>query len=438
MSVVFQTTLAGSATLTGNSLHTGKDVTLTIKPSVANAGYVFKRKDLADEPTIQAHADLVKQVERATTIEQGGVKIQTVEHLLSALRGLGVDNALIEINSNEAPIVDGSAEPYVKLVEKAGIKSLDVPRNHFEIREPIFVEGKNGAYIAAMPYDGLKVSCTNANHTGHFTQFNSFEITPESYKKEIARARTFVFYEEVEPLMQKGLIKGGSLENAIVIRDQSILSKEPLRFTDEFVRHKILDIVGDIALANIHLKAHILAAKPSHGLNVEFAKAVVKAYKKYLSQLMPLEYIPVGERAMDINDVMRILPHRYPFLMVDRVLKFEGETKATACKNVTINEPFFQGHFPGHPIMPGVLQIEAMAQVSSILLLRNAENAGKLGYFMSIDKAKFRKPVLPGDLMIIQVELTKARGKIGKAVGQCLVNGEVTSEAELLFAIMDR
>jgi UDP-3-O-[3-hydroxymyristoyl] N-acetylglucosamine deacetylase/3-hydroxyacyl-[acyl-carrier-protein] dehydratase len=434
-----QTTLAGSASLAGSALHTGNEVRLTIKPAPADTGYVFRRTDLADEPTVTAHVENVKQVERATTLGEGSVKIHTVEHLISAFRGAGIDNVIVEMDANEPPIADGSSEPFWQLIEKAG-GPVELPekRTYFEIREPIYVTGKDGAYMAALPYDGFKVSCTNANHTGFFTQYLSLDINPESYRKEISRARTFVFYEEVQPLMEKGLIKGGSLENALVIRGESVLGKEPLRYPDEFVRHKILDIVGDLALFPVPLKAHIIAAKPGHALNVELARAIWKVYRQYLAQLMPVEYIPVGESAMDINEVMRILPHRYPFLMVDRVLKFEGETKATASKSVTINEPYFQGHFPGHPIMPGVLQVEAMAQVASILLLRNAENAGKLGYFMSVDKVKFRKPVLPGDVLIIQVELLKARGKIGKAHGQCLVNGEVVSEGDLMFAIMDR
>lgn len=436
MPVSFQTTVKDSASLAGVALHTGKEVVLTIKPAPADTGYIFRRTDLDDEPTVHAHLDFVKGVERATTLVEGSVKIHTVEHILSALRGLGVDNAFIELNASEPPIADGSAEPYVQLIDKAGIATLDVPRRYFEIRDPIHVSNKEGGYITAVPYDGFKISCTNVNHTGNFTQYLSLDINPESYRQEIARARTFVFYEEVQTLMDKGLIKGGSIENAVIIRGEQVLSKEPMRYKEEFARHKILDIVGDLAMFQLPVKAHIMTARPSHSLNQEFTKAVNKAYREYLSQLMPVENIPVGEGALDVYGVMKILPHRYPFLMVDRILKFEGDSKATGSKNVTINEPFFQGHFPGHPIMPGVLQVEAMAQVASILLLRNAENAGKLGYFMSIEKAKFRKPVLPGDVLIIQVELTKARGKIGKAAAQCTVNGDVVSQAELMFAIM--
>jgi UDP-3-O-[3-hydroxymyristoyl] N-acetylglucosamine deacetylase / 3-hydroxyacyl-[acyl-carrier-protein] dehydratase len=435
MPVTLQTTLEREATIMGSALHTGKTVKLTIKPAPADTGYVFKRTDLPDEPTVNALADNVKQVERATTISEGSVKIHTIEHLLSSLRGLDIDNAFISMDANEPPIGDGSSEAYVQLVENAGRKELDVPRQYFEIREPISVEGKDGSFMVALPDDTFRISCTNANHTGLHTQYFSQEITPEIYKEAISKARTFVFYEEVQPLLDKGLIKGGSLENAIVIRGESVLSKEPMRYADEFVRHKVLDIIGDLALFPIRLKAHIITAKPSHALNTDFAKALSRNYRKYLNQLMPVENIPVGEGSLDVNQVMRILPHRYPFLMVDRILKFEGETRATGAKAVTINEPYFQGHFPGHPVMPGVLQIEAMAQVASILLLRKAENAGRLGFFMSADNIKFRRPVMPGDTLIIQVELVKSRGKIGKAVGQCTVNGEVVSQGEMTFAI---
>ncbi|MDD5261652.1 MAG: bifunctional UDP-3-O-[3-hydroxymyristoyl] N-acetylglucosamine deacetylase/3-hydroxyacyl-ACP dehydratase [Methylacidiphilales bacterium] len=435
MPVIYQTTIEKEASLKGSSLHTGGTVTLTLKPAEANSGYTFKRIDLPDAPTINVAVENVKQVERATTISEGAVKIHTIEHLTSALRGLGIDNALIEMDSNEPPIGDGSSDLFVQLIDKAGKKELTIPRTYFELKEPVYVYGKDDSYMVALPHDSFKVTCTNANHTGYFTQFFSVEVNPETYRSEISKARTFVFYEEVQPLLEKGLIKGGSLENAIVIRGESILSKDPLRYREEFVRHKILDVIGDLSLFPIHLKAHIIAAKPSHALNVELAKAIAKEYKRYLNQLMPIEYIPVGEGALDIQEVMNILPHRYPFLMVDRILKFEGDSRATGCKNVSINEPFFQGHFPGHPLMPGVLQLEAMAQVASLLLLRRADNVGRIGFFMSADKVKFRKPVVPGDTLIIQVELVKMRGKIGKAVGQCTVNGELVSEGELSFVV---
>ncbi|MCS7064469.1 MAG: bifunctional UDP-3-O-[3-hydroxymyristoyl] N-acetylglucosamine deacetylase/3-hydroxyacyl-ACP dehydratase [Methylacidiphilales bacterium] len=436
MSPQFQHTLAGSGSISGISLHTGNKVTLTLKPAAPHTGYVFQRKDLPDEPTVHAHIDNVKQMERATTLGEGNVKIHTVEHVLASLRGCGVDNAIIELNANEAPILDGSGREFVELIHKIGLQQQEAPRVYFELREPIAVWGKNGAYSIAWPSDHFQISCTNANHTGRFTQFLHWKEDETKFPQEIARARTFVFYEEVQPLLEKGLIKGGSLENAVVIKDETILSSEPLRYEDEFVRHKIFDVIGDLALFPLRIKAHIHTAKPSHALNVELTKAIYKHYKNYLAQLMPVENIPTGEGALDVNEVMKILPHRYPFLLVDRILKFEGPNKATGQKSVTINEPFFQGHFPGHPIMPGVLQLEAMAQVASILMLRQTGNAGRLGYFMSADAVKFRKPVMPGDTLLIDVELLKARGKIAKAKAVCTVNGEIVSEAELMFALV--
>ncbi len=430
-----QRTLASPATLTGSALHTGENVTLTILPAPAGHGFKFQRVDLADEPVVDAAASHVKTVERATTLVQGMVKIHTVEHVLSALSGLGVDNALIQMDANEPPIGDGSAAAYVAMIKQAGIVEQDAPRSYIELHEPLTIE-LGESTIIVVPDTKFRVSCTQAGPGGRFTQFLSHEITPEFYEKEIAPARTFVFYEDVKPLMDKGLIKGGSLENAIVARGDSVLSKEPLRFPDEFVRHKILDIVGDFALAGRRLKAHVIAIKPGHGINTETAKKLAQR----VAEINAVAAKPVAATAgaLDINEVMRILPHRYPFLMVDRIIEFQGDVKAIGVKAVSINEPFFQGHFPGHPVMPGVLQLEAMAQVASIVMMRKTENSGKIGYFMSADEVKFRKPVMPGDTLFIECELTSAKKRLGKANCRCLVNGEVVSEGQLLFGLVDK
>ncbi len=430
-----QKTLGAPVSFSGVALHTGNAVKLTLCPAPENTGLVFKRIDLKDEPTIQVTAENVKQVERATTIGEGNIKVHTIEHVLSALRGMDVDNAVIAMDSNEPPIGDGSARHFVEMIQKSGVVEQSVPREYFELKHPVSVEGKDGGVMVALPSKSFEVSCTNVTHTGFHTQFYSVEPTPATYAKEIAHARTFVFHEEVQQLMEKGLIKGGSLENAIVIRGEQVMTKEPLRYPNEFARHKVLDIIGDLALFPKRLKARIVAIRTGHALNVELAKALLKQFRQVEAQRFPLENIPQGDSALEIHDVMRILPHRYPFLMVDKILKFDGDNKAVGCKCVTINEPFFQGHFPSHPVMPGVLQVEAMAQVASILMLKQAGNAGKIGYFMSADKVKFRKPVVPGDTLLIHVELTRARGKIGKAVAQCTVNGDITSEGELMFAI---
>ena len=430
-----QRTLASSASLSGTALHTGESVTLTLHPAPVGHGFKFKRSDLPDEPVVEARVENVKTVERATTIVEGNVKIHTVEHVLSALAGMGVDNALIEMNANEPPIGDGSAAPYVGVIKEAGIVEQDAPRAFLEPREPVILES-NGSILTIIPDTKFRVSCTQVGPEGRFTQFLSAEITPEFYEKEIAPARTFVFYEDVKHLMDKGLIKGGSLENAVVARGDSVLSKEPLRFPDEFVRHKILDIVGDLTLAGRRLRGHVVAVKPGHGPNTELARALVKRNAEYLA--MAPRPVAAEAGVLDINEIQRTLPHRYPFLMVDRIIEFEEDRRAVGVKAVTINEPYFQGHFPGHPVMPGVLQVEAMAQVASIIMMRKPENIGKIGYFMSADSVKFRKPVFPGDTLFIHCEMISAKKRLGKAAAKCMVNDEVVSEAELLFGLVDQ
>jgi UDP-3-O-[3-hydroxymyristoyl] N-acetylglucosamine deacetylase / 3-hydroxyacyl-[acyl-carrier-protein] dehydratase len=411
---MLQHTLASSASLSGASLHTGEQVTLTLRPAPVGYGRKFRRMDLPEQPLIDAAVAHVKTVERATTLGEGSVKVHTVEHVLSALSGLGVDNAIIEMTANEPPIGDGSAALFVELIRKAGVQAQEAPRPVFEVAEPIHI-----------------------GPSGRFTQYFSTEITPEIYAREIASARTFVFYEDVKPLLDKGLIKGGSLENAVVVKGDSLLSREPMRFADEFVRHKILDIVGDMALFGRAIKGHVIAVKPGHGPNAELTRAVAKQFAKAMAMVPPV-VTPKGGSVMDINDVMKLLPHRYPFLMVDRIVSFGGDTHCTGVKSVTINEPFFQGHFPGQPIMPGVLQLEAMAQVGSVLMLNKPGNAGRIGYFMSADSVKFRKPVVPGDTLFIEVELVQQKRNIAKARARCLVNQEVVSEAELMFGLVDR
>lgn len=431
-----QTTLATSASLKGNSLHTGEDVTLTLHPAPENHGYKFRRIDLPDEPIIEALASHVKLVERATTIVEGNVKIHTVEHILSALAGMGIDNALIEMNANEPPIGDGSADLFVHLIKKAGMVEQEAPRVFFEPSEPISVQTPNGSILTVLPDSKFRISCTQVGPEGRFTQFASFEITPEIYETELSRARTFVFYEEVKHLMDKGLIKGGSLENAIVARGEQILSKEPLRYADEFVRHKILDIIGDLSLAGRRLKGHVVAVKPGHGPNAQLAKALQKSHADLIA--MAPRPVTSSNQALGIQEIMDILPHRYPFLMVDRIIEMPDDKRAIGVKSVSVNEPYFQGHFPGHPVMPGVLQIEAMAQVASIVLMQKTRNTGQIGYFMSADEVKFRKPVLPGDTLFIHVEMLKTKKNLGKAYCKCVVNDVVVSEGMLLFGIINR
>jgi UDP-3-O-[3-hydroxymyristoyl] N-acetylglucosamine deacetylase / 3-hydroxyacyl-[acyl-carrier-protein] dehydratase len=438
MSAALEHTLAGPATLEGTSLHTGEKVTLTLKPAPEGHGFRFRRVDLPDQPFISADVDKVQTVERATTLAEGSVKVHTVEHVISALTGMGVDNALIEMDANEPPIGDGSAKPFVEMIRKAGIIAQTVYRKNWEIREPMHLETGDGTLITIVPCKTFRISVTNVGPEGRFTQFFSSEITPEIYEREISAARTFVYYEDVKPLLEKGLIKGGSLESAVVVRGNEVMSKESMRFPNEFARHKALDLIGDLMLSGKRILGHVIAVKPGHGPNTKMAAKIKAEYVRMRSMVPEAVSIPVGESVLDIHEVLKILPHRYPFLMVDRIVGFEGENKCVAIKNVTINEPFFPGHFPGHPIMPGVLQLEAMAQVSSVVMLRKPENAGKIGYFMSADNVKWRRPVLPGDTLFIETDIIRMRGSIGQTRCRCLVNGEVVSEAELKFALMDR
>src|SRR5213082_1848778 len=435
----FQHTLSKAAGFSGTSLHTGEKVSLKLHPAPADHGIKFKRKDLADEPTIDAKIDNLKMVERATTIGEGSMRVHTVEHVLAALSAMGVDNAIVEMDANEPPIGDGSAKAYVDVIKRAGVSAQEAPRKFFHVREPIHIETKTASMLVLLPDDnGFRVSCTQAGPNNRFTQFLSTDVAPEIFEREIAPARTFVYYEDVEPLMERNLIKGGSLENAIVVRGEAVLSKEPLRFPDEFVRHKIIDIIGDLALVGRRIRGHVVAVKPGHAANAELARALAREQTRRSAMSTP-RAIPIGDSGLDTGEVMNILPHRYPFLMVDRVIGFEGENKITAIKSITINEPFFQGHFPGHPVMPGVMQVEAMAQVASILLFKLTKTSSRVGYFMSADQVKFRKPVFPGDTIFIHAELTRARGnRMAKTKCHCVVNDAIVSEAELMFTFLDK
>jgi UDP-3-O-[3-hydroxymyristoyl] N-acetylglucosamine deacetylase/3-hydroxyacyl-[acyl-carrier-protein] dehydratase len=441
-----QRTLARDVSIKGSALHTGDAVTLTMKPAPAGHGIVFKRMDIHGTPEVRPRVDQVTDLVRATTIQTGHAKIHTVEHVLSALHGCGIDNVMIEMDASEPPIMDGSARPFVNMILQGEPVEQDKERIYFELDAPISVARGNSSIIA-LPADELKISCTSADDRGIHTQHLSLTIDPEVYQTQIAAARTFTIYEDIEELLKLGKIRGGSLDCAVVIRGDKIISKEPLRFKDEFVRHKILDIVGDVLLLGLPLKAHIVATRPGHAINAELTKVLFAklqerqqnggAAKKKEKPAAPSVVVET-ESWLDIRRILDLLPHRYPFLMVDRVIEIKGEDELVALKNVSINEPYFQGHYPGNPVMPGVLQIEAMAQAAGILMLRKISTEGRTALFMSCDKAKFRRAVRPGDQMIINVKLTKTRGlKLGVAEVTCTVNGQTTSSAELMFAVVD-
>ncbi len=459
--MINQQTLNRSASFSGIGLHSGNRVNMTILPAPPNSGVRFRRVDLDGKPEIEARVENVSETNRSTTLAKGNVKVHTVEHVLAALAGFGVDNAVIELDANEPPIADGSSREFCKIISAAGVAAQPEKREFIAPKEAIELQAGE-TLMTIFPHDGFKITCTSADKQGRFTQFYSTEITPQIWEKELAHARTFCFFEEIEYLIKNGLIKGGSLENAVVIRDDAVLTTEPLRYPEEFVRHKMLDIVGDLSLLGKPVRGHVVAVRPGHAGNVELARKIAEQVNRPLRAAQAFGPPPVPEAkaekaevasaekkddrkdalleqlagggALNVQQVMQILPHRPPFLMVDGVLKIEGN-KVTAFKNVTMNEPYFLGHFPGHPIMPGVLQLEAVAQVAGILMLRQAENLGQLAYFMAAEDVKWRKPVVPGDVLIIEVELTKSRGKIGKAKGVCKVRDEVVSEAEVTFML---
>lgn len=440
-----QRTILREVSISGKSLHTGEEVHLTLKPAPVNHGIVFQRMDLFGKPELKPLVEFVTDLVRSTTIADGHAKVNTVEHVLSALSGCGVDNVLVEMDASEPPILDGSAKHFVNLIQQAEPVEQDAEREYFELDEPISVT-RGASSIIALPHDGFRVTCTSTDDRGIHTQHLSLDIDPESYVAQVAPARTFTIYEDIEELLKLGKIKGGSLDSAIVIKGDKILSKEPLRFKEEFVRHKILDIVGDIVLVGMPIKAHFIAVRPGHALNAELSKVLrqkmlekIKGAKKAAEPKKAAAIMDVPETVMDIRRVMDLLPHRYPFIMIDRVIDIVSEDELVALKNVTINEPYFQGHYPGRPVMPGVLQVEAMAQAAGVLLLRKLPvEDNKIAFFMSVDKVKFRQAVEPGDSVEIRVKLVKIRGnKIATATGVCTVGGKVVSSAELMFMLAD-
>ena len=443
--MINQQTLSRPASFSGIGLHSGNRVNMTILPAPANSGVRFRRVDLDGKPEIEAKVENVSETTRSTTLAKGNIKVHTVEHVLASLAGYGIDNAIVELDANEPPIGDGSSREFCKIIQAAGIAPQAEKREYFIPTEPIELNlGETS--MTLFPDEKFKITCTSSDKKGRFTQFYSTEVTTETWEKDLAHARTFCFFEEIEYLFKNGLIKGGSLENAVIIRDDAVLTTEPLRYREEFVRHKMLDIVGDLSLLGRPIRGHVIAVRPGHAGNVALTRKIVEQINKPIRAVQTFAPPPAAgeaseapaeaEGAMNIEEIMKFLPHRYPFLMVDRIAKIAGNT-IVGVKNVSINEAYFQGHFPGHPIMPGVLQLEAMAQVAGLLLLKRMDVANQIAYFMSAEEVKWRKPVVPGDTLFIEVELLKIRGKIGKAKAVCKVAGEIVSEANVTFMLRD-
>lgn len=423
MNAPMQNTINEEVEISGIGLHTGEIVTTILRPAPPDTGIVFRK----DNVCIEALVGYVSSSFREISLKKDGICIRTIEHLLAVLSSLCVTNLFIEIIGSEVPIMDGSSFPFVELIKKVGIKPQNRKVRYATIVSPLEIK-ENGRSISILPYNGFKVSYT-ISFPNPIVQSQSLEIVlnEETFINEIAKARTFGFMEEVSALRKMGLIKGGSLENAIVIEDDKIINKEPLRYPDECIRHKILDLLGDISLLRWRLKGHIIANCSGHSLNIELVRKINEMIEKKEGVIL--------EEGMDINEIFDIIPHRYPFLLIDRILEIKKGERVVGIKNVTINEHFFQGHFPGKPIMPGVLIIEAMAQTAGVLLLLEEEVKGRLVYLAGFDNVRFRKPVTPGDQIRFEVVPIKIRKKIGLVEGKAYVDNDLVASATLLFSL---
>lgn len=456
-----QQTIQKSVTISGVGLHTGVQTNMTFLPAKANHGIKFQRIDVPGSPIIDADCDNVVDVSRGTTIEQSGARVSTIEHTLAALVGLEIDNALIQLDGPEAPIMDGSSIQFVNVLKEAGTEEQNALRDFFEVQDSIFYrDASRNIEIAALPLDDYRVTVMIDYNSPVLGSQHASITNIRQFEKEIASCRTFCFLHELEMLYKNNLIRGGDLNNAIVIVDrvvepheleniakmlnkptveikkEGILNNIELRYNNEPARHKLLDIVGDLSLAGRPLKAQILAARPGHAANVAFAKKLKRAMQEADKKGIP-RYNPNLPPVLDINQISNILPHRYPFLLIDKIIYLDNESVA-GVKNVTMNEPFFQGHFPGNPVMPGVLQIEAMAQVGGILVLNTVPDPENYWtYFLGIDEIRFRKMVLPGDTVVIQCDLlAPIKRGIAKMYGRAYVGNTLVCEGTMTASIV--
>lgn len=424
-----QNTIARPGEIEGVGLHTGGAVRARFLPAPVNTGIVFRRVDLDGAPEVPALVAHVVATDRGTTLGIGEARVHTVEHLLAATVGLCIDNLVVELDAAEPPAADGSSQPFLEVLTGCGVEEQDAPARFVHVSEP-FTLAKGPAQYVAAPADDYRVSTTiEFDHPLVGRQFGSFRVDGASFAREISPARTFCREDEVETMRGRGLIQGGSLENALVLTADGLAAESKLRFPDEFVRHKTLDVIGDLALVGARFTGHVVAERPGHAGNVALAKELVaRAERKALTRPM-----------LSIEQIFQYLPHRYPFLLVDRVVEFEERRRIVGLKNVTINEPFFQGHFPGRPVMPGVLIIEAMAQVGGLLMLEQMESLDdKVIYFMSVDNVKWRRPVIPGDQIRFEVEVLQIRGPNCRMRGVGTVDGHVVAEADMMARIVDR
>lgn len=457
-------TIKTEVTYTGIGLHSGEISTICFKPAGPDEGIVFIRTDLPDKPEIPADIDHVVDISRGTTIGLNGVTVGTIEHVLAAIKGLTIDNIRIEIDGPEVPVGDGSCLVFVNLLKQAGFEEQDSERVYFEFDEAISYScPEENVDVVIVPSNELKVTFMIDYKHPHLSTQYTFLPHIKHFEREFAGARTFCFVNEILKLKEQGLIKGGSLDNALVIAEPDmgeaelehlrqvfayhepitvspagILNSHPLRYPNEFVRHKVVDLIGDIALLGMPIRGHILAARSGHKTNVELVK---KLRQIQLKQDLKKKYLKTQTQDLvfDTNAIMNIIPHRYPFLLVDKIIDLKPGEAITGIKNVTINEPFFQGHFPGHPIMPGVLIVEGMAQTGGIILLRQMDDPGEwVAYFASIDNVKFRKPVLPGDTLRYELRVISLKRSLSKMHGDAYVGDEKVAEGDFLALLQKK
>ena len=460
-----QRTIAKETSCVGTGLHTGVESKITFKPAPEDFGIRFKRMDVDGCPEIKADIDHVVDISRGTTIEENGVRIHTVEHALASCVGIGLDNVLIELSEKEPPVMDGSAIDFVEALLKAGVVKQNAPKNYLHIDEAVgYTDAARGVDIHIMPSDQFRVTfMLDYDYKSLGTQFTTMDQVEKNFASEIAPARTFCFLSEIEHLKEEGLIKGGNIDNAVVIVDKKIDEKEAqklselfgiekeislgsngtlggteFRFDNEPVRHKALDLIGDLALLGMPIQGHVIASKSGHAANVELVKEIKKVYKTKINRQR--YSTKVNPQAMfDINSIIRLLPHRYPFVLVDRIVDITPGEKLTAYKNVSINEPFFQGHFPNQPVMPGVLVLEAMCQAGCFLVLNSVDNPmEKNMFFSSLSDSRFRHPIIPGDQLRLEMVLEKFRLGTALLVGKAFVEDKLVAEGKLKATVVDR